>query len=97
MNRRWDNLDRNDVTHFFNLLLWEHAAEPTPSVVRLTFHPKRLRPHIANWEAVTEALIRDVQREFVGGVIDAKTSAFDPGGRGAVFEALTRRGARCCR
>jgi hypothetical protein len=39
------------------------------------FDPRGLRPHVANWEAVADALLQRVQREAVGGVQDPATSA----------------------
>ena len=39
----------------------------------MMFHPDGLRPFVANWEQVAEALVRRVQRESVGGVTDEAT------------------------
>jgi hypothetical protein len=36
----------------------------------MMFHPDGLRPHVANWPEVTEALVRRVRREAIGGVTD---------------------------
>ena len=39
------------------------------------FDPAELRPHVTNWEAVGESLVRRVFREAVGGVPDDATNA----------------------
>jgi hypothetical protein len=41
----------------------------------MMFDPGELRPHVSNWEAVGESLVRRVYREAVGGVPDEKTNA----------------------
>ena len=72
MNRRWDMLDANaGATRLFGFLLGDRASPPPPNVVRLMFDPDGLRPYVANWEAVAEALVQRVHREAVGGVRDA--------------------------
>jgi transcriptional regulator with XRE-family HTH domain len=76
MDRHWNIVDANDgARRFFGLFL-DLAAEPSPAnVLRLMFDPRKLRPHVANWEAVAEALIQRVHREAVGGALDAATTA----------------------
>ena len=72
MNRRWDMLDTNaGATRLFGFLLGDGGSPSPPNVVRLMFHPDGLRPYVANWEAVAEALVQRVHREAVGGVRDA--------------------------
>jgi hypothetical protein len=39
----------------------------------MMFDPGALRPYVANWEAVAEALVCRVHREAVGGVADDST------------------------
>jgi transcriptional regulator with XRE-family HTH domain len=78
MNRRWDILRSNDAgTRFFSLLLGPGGGGggATPAnVLRLMFDPAGLRPHVANWEAVAEALVQRVHREAVSGVQDEATA-----------------------
>lgn len=75
MDRHWNLLTTNAAaTRFFGLLLADHPSlAGPPNVVRLMFHPAGLRPHVANWDAVAEALLQRVHREAVGGVADAAT------------------------
>ena len=76
MNRRWDLLRTNEAaTRFFAFLLGDRSLPGPPNVLRLMFHPEAVRPFVANWEAVAEALVRRVQREAVGGVQDEGTRA----------------------
>jgi transcriptional regulator with XRE-family HTH domain len=75
MDRHWNMITANEAaTRFFGLML-EGASPPSPpNVIRLMFHPQGLRPRVANWDAVAEALIRRVYREAVGGVPDDATN-----------------------
>jgi transcriptional regulator with XRE-family HTH domain len=74
MNRRWDVVRSNEgATWLFGWLLGE-VDEP-PNVLRLMFHPERLRPWVSNWDEVGPALIRRVHREALAGVLDAPTRA----------------------
>ena len=41
--------------------------------MRLTFHPRDLRPYIENWEALAGPLIQQIHREAVGGIPDEGT------------------------
>jgi MmyB-like transcription regulator ligand binding domain len=59
----------------FSWLLGEREHEAPANVVRLMFDPNGLRPFVANWQAVAEALIQRVHREAVGGVPDPETLA----------------------
>ena len=38
------------------------------------FDPEGLRPYVANWESVAEALVQRIHREALGGVPDAATA-----------------------
>src|SRR6185295_4496266 len=76
MNRTWDILRGNGAAaRFFRLLLGARAAAGPANVLRMMFHPDGLRPFVANWEAVAEALVCRVHREAVGGVPDEATKA----------------------
>jgi transcriptional regulator with XRE-family HTH domain len=75
MDRYWNiALTNGAASRFFGLLLGSAAGGPA-NVLELMFDPARLRPFVANWEAVAEALIQRVHREAVGGATDAKTAA----------------------
>jgi len=74
MNRSWDIVRTNRAAdRFFGLLLDDRPASGPANVLRMMFDPDRLRPYVANWDAVAEALVQRVQREAVGGVKDAAT------------------------
>jgi transcriptional regulator with XRE-family HTH domain len=74
MDRYWNLVTTNQAaTRFFGLMLQGAAPPSPPNVIRLMFHPQGLRPRVANWETVAEALIQRVHREAVGGVPDATT------------------------
>src|SRR5262245_44903886 len=49
------------------------AAVGPPNAIRLTYHPRGLRPYIVNWEATAAALIQWLHRDIVRGVGDAET------------------------
>jgi transcriptional regulator with XRE-family HTH domain len=75
MDRHWNILTSNaSAARFFRLLLGGDGPPGPANVVRLMFHPDGLRPHVANWEAVAEALVQRVHREAVGGVVDGETA-----------------------
>ena len=76
MNRRWDVLLTNDAARrFFGWLLDGSDAPAPTNVLRMMFDPRWMRPHVANWDAVAEALLRRVHREAVGGVLDDGVAA----------------------
>jgi transcriptional regulator with XRE-family HTH domain len=73
LNRRWDIVRANDAAQrFFAHLLGAQRASQPANVLRMIFDPAALRPLVENWEAVAETLIQRVQREAVGGVLDAE-------------------------
>jgi transcriptional regulator with XRE-family HTH domain len=75
MDRYWNIVRTNGAgDRFFGTLLGD-AAPAAPNVVRLMFDPAGLRPYVANWEAVAEALVQRVHREALGGVPDERTQA----------------------
>ena len=49
------------------------AAVGVPNAIRLTYHPRGLRPYIVNWEATAAALIQWLHRDMMRGVGDAET------------------------
>jgi transcriptional regulator with XRE-family HTH domain len=74
MDRHWNILGTNDAaTRFFGFLLGARAAAAPANVLRMMFHPDAVRPYVANWSAVAEALVQRVHREAVGGVPDETT------------------------
>jgi transcriptional regulator with XRE-family HTH domain len=73
MNRNWDVVDANQPAQGLFSWLLDGALPPAPNVLRLMFDPAAVRPHVANWEAVAESLLRRVEREAVGGVHDERT------------------------
>jgi len=75
MNRYWDILRANEgAARFFGFLLGARAAA-AGNVLRMMFDPGAVRPFVANWEAVAEALIQRVHRECIGGIPDERTRA----------------------
>lgn len=76
MDRHWNLVMANEAgPRLFGALI-DLAAEPEPAnILRLMFHPQKLRPYVANWEAVAEGLIQRVHREAVGGVPDEQTAS----------------------
>jgi transcriptional regulator with XRE-family HTH domain len=74
MNRSWDIHATNAAAdRFFRFLLATPPAQP--NVLRLMFDPNGLRPHVANWTEVAEALVQRAHREVVGGVKAAPLQA----------------------
>jgi transcriptional regulator with XRE-family HTH domain len=49
------------------------AAVGPPNAIRLTYHPRGLRPFIVNWEATAAALIQWLHRDMVRGIGTAET------------------------
>lgn len=76
MDRYWNIVRTNGAgERFFANLLEGAPPVAEPNVVRLMFDPAGLRPHVANWEAVAEALVQRVHREALGGAPDERTQA----------------------
>jgi transcriptional regulator with XRE-family HTH domain len=77
VDRHWNVVMQNEATgRVLGAFLDADAARDVPgppNVVRLTFHPRGLRPWIANFEAVAGPLIQQIHREAVGGVPDEAT------------------------
>jgi transcriptional regulator with XRE-family HTH domain len=75
MNRRWDILAQNSgASRFFTHLLDGNGPDGPANVARLMFDPGGLRPFVANWAAVAEALMHRIHREAVGGAPDEWTN-----------------------
>jgi len=75
MDRGWDLRYTNAAaTRFFGFLQAGHDASPPgpANVLRMMFHPDGVRRHVTNWPDVSEALVRRVRRESVGGVTDER-------------------------
>jgi transcriptional regulator with XRE-family HTH domain len=76
LNRRWEIVTANQAARrFVGWLLGGPRSDGPVNLLRAMFDPQGLRPHVANWEAVAEALIQRVRREAVCGVADAATTA----------------------
>jgi len=74
MDRHWNLINANNsAKKFFAILLADSAPTSPPNVLRLMLHPGGLRPWVANWETVAEALIQRVHREAIGGLLDQTT------------------------
>jgi transcriptional regulator with XRE-family HTH domain len=72
MDRHWNILRTNQAaTRLFGSLLHAGAPGEPPNVLRLMFDPHGVRPFVANWEQVAQALLGRVRREAVCGVPDA--------------------------
>lgn len=75
MDRHWNMLASNaGAARFFGELITLSPDGPRPNVIRLMFDPAGLRPYVANWEVVAEALVQRIHREALGGVPDGATA-----------------------
>jgi transcriptional regulator with XRE-family HTH domain len=71
LDRQWNVLQANRAAP----RLFAHFVEPAPepgNLLRTMFDPAGLRPWIANWDVVAQALLQRVFREAVGGVPDRR-------------------------
>jgi transcriptional regulator with XRE-family HTH domain len=76
LDRHWNVLTTNGAAdRFFGRLLPAAAGGSPPNILRLMFDPAGLRPYVANWEEVAEALVQRAHREALGGVPDEGTTA----------------------
>jgi MmyB-like transcription regulator ligand binding domain len=76
MNRYWDILRTNEASaRFSRFLLGDRVSAAPLNLLRRMFDPHALRPYVANWEQVAQALIQRVHRECIGGVTDERTRA----------------------
>src|SRR5262249_47718470 len=75
MDRHWNMLASNQgAARFFGKLVTLPPGGPPPNIIRLMFDPAAVRPYVANWESVAEALVQRIHREALGGVPDAATA-----------------------
>jgi transcriptional regulator with XRE-family HTH domain len=76
MDRYWNVLTTNEAAgRFFSRLIALPTSGPPPNIIRLMFDPAGVRPFVANWESVAEALVQRIHREALGGVPDRATTA----------------------
>jgi transcriptional regulator with XRE-family HTH domain len=74
MDRHWNMLMSNPAAErFFGQLINLPISGPQANIIRLMFDPAGLRPWVANWEFVAEALVQRIHREALGGVPDSAT------------------------
>jgi transcriptional regulator with XRE-family HTH domain len=89
VDRLWNILRQNEgAGRVIGLFLDPGAAIEVPgppNVVRMTFHPRGLRPYVENWETVAGPLMQQLHREAAGGVSDE-------GARGLLDEILAYPG-----
>jgi transcriptional regulator with XRE-family HTH domain len=75
MDRHWNILRANlAAERFFGELITLPSGGAPANIIRLMFDPTGLRPYLANWESVAEALVQRIHREALGGVPDAGTA-----------------------
>ncbi len=74
MDRYWNVTMTNDAApNFFGQFI-DLAAHPKPrNLLHLMFDPHGMRPFIADWDTVSNALLERVYRESVGRAVDDKT------------------------
>ena len=68
LDRHWNILKTNEAMgRVMSLFLDPAAIEALgpPNAMRLSYHPKALRPFIANWEATAAAFIQWLHRDFL--------------------------------
>ena len=68
LDRHWNILMLNEaMTRVVGLFLDAAAMEAAgaPNALRLSYHPRGLRPFIANWEATATAFIQWLQRDLL--------------------------------
>ncbi len=73
---RWNILMTNEgAKRLIGLFLDAEAlaAVGPPNAIRLTYHPRGLRPFIVNWEATAAALIQWLHRDMLRGIGDPET------------------------
>jgi len=76
MDRHWNMLTCNSAAErLFAQLVSLPSGGPPANIIRLMFDPAGLRPYVANWESVAEALVQRIHREALGGVPDPETVA----------------------
>jgi transcriptional regulator with XRE-family HTH domain len=74
MDRYWNVLMTNEsAPKFFNCFIDMAARKGPRNMLHLIFVPDGMRPFVADWQSVSDSLIRRVSRESVGRVIDDPT------------------------
>lgn len=75
MDRHWNIIMTNRAApKFFGLFVDLSNSPVGGNVLRMMFHPKGIRPFVANWETAAKELIQRVFREAVGGFTDPETT-----------------------
>ncbi len=75
MDRGWTVLRANaGAQRLFGGLVAPAALPDDPNILDLMLEPGPVREAVVNWEVVAPVLLERVQREAVGGVVDAATS-----------------------
>lgn len=76
LDRHWNILEGNRAT----ARLVERFLDPAAvadlgpaNAMRLMFHPRGFRPHVANWEAAAAAMIQWLHRDVMSGFADSET------------------------
>lgn len=78
LDRHWNVLKVNDASTRFQARFLEPtevAALGPPNAMRVMFHPRALRAHIANWEATAASMIQWLHRDVVSGIGGAPSRA----------------------
>lgn len=74
MDRHWNIIKTNKAApKFFGLFVDLSSSIARGNVLRMMFHPKGIRPFVANWKMVAQSLIQRVAREAIGGYTDQET------------------------
>lgn len=74
MDRHWNLVQANTAAQrLFNEMVDLSTVDQPANVLRLMFGP--VRPHVANWPAISTALLARARREAVGGVPDPELQA----------------------
>lgn len=74
MDRYWNVVMRNaSALRFFGAFVNLDARPEPRNLLHLMFDPAGMRPHIANWEEASRALIQRVHCEAVGHTLDVPT------------------------
>jgi len=76
LDRQWNILQTNrSAPKLFGLFIDLEKPAEQRNLIRSMFDPGLLRPHVANWNQVAEALVERVFSEAVGGVPDPRVLA----------------------
>lgn len=76
MDRYWNVLMTNDaLPRLFNCFTDMSTWTGPKNILHTIFDPRRLRPHIAQWDELAISLIQRIYREAVGRHVDEQTQA----------------------